>query len=57
MPPEVIARWQRNLQTLEGIANGTLAVSPDVRAKVKDTNRAPQFSDEIAVYLARRQPL
>lgn len=55
MPSEVIARWQRNLKNLKGIANGTVAVSSDMRAKVRVTNRAPQLSDEIAVYLARRE--
>jgi hypothetical protein len=53
MPPAVIARWQRNLKNLEGIADGTVAVSADNRAKVKDTNRAPVLRNEIEIYLAR----
>jgi len=55
MPPVVIARWQRNLKNLEGIANGTVAVSADDRAKVKDTNRAPVLRSEIEIYLARQK--
>jgi hypothetical protein len=53
--PAVIARWQRNLTNLEGIANGTVAVSADERAKVKDTNRAPVLRSEIEIYLARQK--
>lgn len=54
MPPTVIVRWQRNLKNLEGIADRSIAVSTDDRAKVKDTNRAPQLRSEIALYLARQ---
>jgi hypothetical protein len=54
MPTAVIARWQRNLKKLQGIADGSLAVSADNRAKVKDTNRAPILSSEIELYLARQ---
>lgn len=50
MPPEVIARWQRNLKNLEGIAVGTVEVPGDARDKVKDTNRAPVLRNEIAIY-------
>jgi hypothetical protein len=53
LPPAVIARWQRNLKNLEGIADGTVAISADNRAKVKDTNRAPVLRSEIELYLAR----
>jgi hypothetical protein len=49
----VIARWQRNLKNLEGIADGTVAVSADNRAKVKDTNRAQALRSEIELYQAR----
>jgi hypothetical protein len=55
MPPSVIARWQRNLKNLEGIAGGTVPVSSDMRAKVKDTNRAPVLRSEIDLYLARQK--
>jgi hypothetical protein len=55
VPPSVIARWQRNLKNLEGIANGTVTVSADERAKVKDTNRAPVLRSEIEIYLARQK--
>jgi hypothetical protein len=55
MPTEVIARWERNRKNLEGIANGTVPASSDMRAKVKDTNRAPQLSSQIALYLARQK--
>ena len=54
VPPAVITRWQRNLKNLNGIADGTVTVSDDMRAKVKDTNRAPQLRSEIALYLASR---
>jgi hypothetical protein len=54
MPPGVIVRWQRNLKNLEGIADGTVAVSADDRAKAKDTNRAPVLRKEIEIYLARQ---
>jgi hypothetical protein len=54
MPPGVIGRWQRNLKNLEGIADGTVAVSADDRAKAKDTNRAPVLRKEIEIYLARQ---
>lgn len=52
---EVIARWERNLKNLENIANGSVAVSADDRAKVIDTNRAPELRNEIALYLAREK--
>ena len=55
MPPAVIARWQRNLKNLEGIADGSIAVSADNLAKVKDTNRAPALRSEIDLYLARQK--
>jgi hypothetical protein len=55
MPSSVIARWQRNLRNLEGIANETVPVSADNRAKVMDTNRAPVLRNEIEVNLARRK--
>jgi hypothetical protein len=51
MPAEVISRWERNLKNLEGIANGNIVVSSDLKAKVLDTNRAPVLSNEIATYL------
>jgi hypothetical protein len=54
MPPGVTARWQRNLKNLEGIADGTVAVSVDDRAKAKDTNRAPVLRKEIEIYLNRK---
>jgi hypothetical protein len=55
MPQAVIARWERNLKNLEGITGGSIAASVDMKAKVKDTNRAPQLSSEIALYLARQR--
>lgn len=54
VPPAVIARWQRNLKNLEGIVDGTIAVSADDRAKVKDTNRAPVLRSEIEIYRSRK---
>jgi hypothetical protein len=53
MPSSVIARWRRNLRNLERIANGTVAVFVDDRAKVKDTNRAPVLRQEIDRYQAK----
>ncbi|MGA2167277.1 MAG: hypothetical protein ABSG62_03640 [Terracidiphilus sp.] len=55
MPPAVIARWQRNLKNLEGIADRSIAVSADNLAKAKDTNRAPALRSEIDLYLARQK--
>jgi hypothetical protein len=55
MPMVVIARWQRNLKNLEGIADGTIPATSDMRAKVKDTNRAPALRSEIELYLARQE--
>jgi hypothetical protein len=55
MPPAVIARWQRNLKNLEGIADGSVTASADMRAKVKDTNRAPVLRNEIELYMARQK--
>ncbi len=55
LPQSVIARWQRNLKNLEGIADGSIPVSADMRAKAKDTNRAPVLRSEIAVYSARQE--
>lgn len=55
MPQAVIARWERNLKNLEGIADGRIAASTDTKAKVKDTNRVPQLSSEIRIYLAREK--
>jgi hypothetical protein len=55
MPQAVIARWERNLKKLEGIADGTIAASANMKAKVQDTNRAPQLQSEITLYLARQR--
>ena len=55
MPQMVIARWERNLKNLEGIVDGSITVSADMRAKVKDTNRTPQLKSEIELYLARQR--
>ena len=55
MPQAVIARWQRNLRNLEGIADGSVAVASDDRAKVKDTDRAPVLRSEIEIYLSRQK--
>jgi hypothetical protein len=55
MPPAVIARWLRNLKNLEGIEDGTVTISADNRAKVKDTNRAPVLRGEIDIYLGRQR--
>jgi hypothetical protein len=55
MPQAVIARWERNLKRLEGVADGTIAASANMKAKVQDTNRAPQLQSEITLYLARQR--
>ncbi len=55
MPQMVVSRWERNLRNLEGIVNGSITVSPDVKAKVEDTNRAPQLRSEIELYLTRQK--
>jgi len=55
MPQAVIARWERNLKRLEGLADGTIAASANMKAKVQDTNRAPQLQSEITLYLARQR--
>jgi hypothetical protein len=55
MPAGVIARWQRNLKNLEGIADGSVAIAADDRAKVKDTNRAPVLRSEIEIYQSRQK--
>lgn len=55
MPPAVIARWQRNLKNLEGIADGSVTVSADMRAAAKNTTRAPVLRSEIALYLPRQK--
>lgn len=55
MPPAIIARWQRNLKNLKGIADGSIDVSSDMRAKVNDTNRAPVLSTEIDLYVERQK--
>lgn len=54
MPPAVVARWRRNLSNLQAIMDGTVAVSSDMRAKAKDTDRAPQLRSEIAIYSTRQ---
>jgi hypothetical protein len=51
----VITRWQRNLRNLEGIAAGTIPASSDMRARVKDTNRAPVLRSEIEIYQSRQK--
>jgi hypothetical protein len=55
IPPSVITRWERNLRNLQGIADGSIAVPADSKAKANDTNRAPQLSNEIELYLTRQK--
>lgn len=50
MPPAVVDRWRRNLKNLQGVVDGTVPVSAEMRAKAKDTNRIPQLRSEIAAY-------
>jgi len=56
MHRSVIARWQRNLRNLRGIGDGTIRVSSDMRAKVRQTHRAPVLRSEIDVYERRQRP-
>ncbi len=53
MSQTVLARWQRNLTNLEGIAAGTISIPKDQRAQVLDTNRAPILRSEIEIYKRR----
>ncbi len=56
MHRSVIERWQRNLRNLHGIADGSIPVSSDMRARVRETRRAPVLRNEIDLYVRRLRP-
>jgi hypothetical protein len=50
VPPSVIARWQRNLNNLKRILDGSLAVSRDSLDKVKDSHRVQDLELALKTY-------
>ncbi len=50
VPPSVIARWQRNLDNLKRILDGSLAVSRDSLDKVKDSHRVQDLELALKTY-------
>jgi len=50
VPPSVIARWQRNLDNLKRILDGSLAVSHDSLDKVKDSHRVQDLELALKTY-------
>lgn len=50
VPPSVIARWQRNLDNLKRILDGSLAVSRDSFDKVKDSHRIQDLELALKTY-------
>ena len=50
MPPSVIARWQRNLDNLKRLLDGSLAVSRDSLDKVKDSHRVQDLELALKTY-------
>ena len=50
VPPSVLVRWQRNLDNLKRILDGSLAVSSDSLAKVKDSHRVQDLQLAIRTY-------
>lgn len=50
VPPSVLARWQRNLDNLQRILDGTLAVSRDSLDKVKDSHRVQDLELALKTY-------
>ena len=50
VPPSVIARWQRNLDNLKRMLDGSLAVSRDSLAKVKDSHRVSDLELALRTY-------
>jgi hypothetical protein len=53
MPEAVMVRWERNLLALEDVAAGRVPATRDMRARVKQTNRAPVLRGEIEIYRRR----
>jgi hypothetical protein len=50
VPPSLIARWQRNLDNLRRILDGSLAVSRDSLDKVKDSHRVQDLELALKTY-------
>ena len=50
VPLSVIARWQRNLDNLKRILDGSIAVSRDSLAKVKDSHRIQDLELALKTY-------
>ncbi len=50
VPPSVIARWQRNLDNLKRILDGSIAVSHDSLDKVKDSHRVQDLELALKTY-------
>ena len=50
VPPSVIARWQRNLDNLKRILDGSLTVSRDSLDKVKDSHRVQDLELALKTY-------
>jgi hypothetical protein len=50
VPPSVIARWQRNLDNLKQILDGSIAVSRDSLDKVKDSHRVQDLGLALKTY-------
>jgi len=50
VPPPVIARWQRNLDNLKRILDGSIAVSRDSLAKAKDSHRIQDLELALKTY-------
>jgi hypothetical protein len=50
MPPSVITRWQRNLEKLRQILDGSLAVPQDSLDKVKDSHRIQDLELALKTY-------
>jgi len=55
VPPSVIARWQRNLDNLKRILDGSLAVSHDSLDKVKDSHRVQDLELALKPIAAARR--
>lgn len=50
VPPSAIARWQRNLDNLKRILDGSLTVSRDSLEKVKDSHRVQDLESALRIY-------
>lgn len=50
MAPSVIARWQRNLDNLKRILEGSVAVSRDSLLKVRDSHRVQDLELALKIY-------